>query len=433
MQLSVPVAASKLLQRRGTKTTSDYFVGRRVVISKDRHVIEQVLQKGAFSQRPATECGLYTLRMLNEGIVWNNNVTSAQKLRKAFQKSFVRPADIKHLTRSALGFVLEKNITASKVIECATFSRHITSSVIVALLLGDANNMHRFIGSQKHLELLDHIEKFFPAWAYTLYRPALAPLGVYANCGLSPVAGKWLLCKLDKTYKMHATRIEKFHDFVQHNFSDVVKQNEPEDRKHNLFENVGDITAHEFRQVVVESLFAGTDTSSVTISNTLHYLATHQDTQEDIFQEITRCSEDEDEFASVPKLYELWVRVSKLRPVGPVIMRTCNSDTVTISPALTFHRGDHFIAQLQDSWKEEEDEKVRRCSHALFGYGIKSCIGREIALPEVCVVLVSLLRDYEVKLHPDCQPFEDVEQDVKWKIAQKPEVTLHLILEKRVK
>ncbi|XP_076255638.1 cytochrome P450 4C1-like isoform X1 [Rhynchophorus ferrugineus] len=185
-------------------------------------------------------------------------------------------------------------------------------------------------------------------------------------------------------------------------------------------------TATELRDEVNMFLFAGTDTTSSTLSFVFAMLGMFQDVQDKVLKEVLdvigpdRYAEPQD----LPNL-QYTERVIKetlrLFPVGAFFVRSVTEDTdvgdFVIPKFSTVYFGVVYIHRNAKYWPNplnfdpdrflpEEVAKRHPCCYIPFSYGPRNCIGKNYAMMNMKVLVSTVLRKF--KIHCAYKRIEDI-------------------------
>lgn len=170
-------------------------------------------------------------------------------------------------------------------------------------------------------------------------------------------------------------------------------------------------------------IFAGNDTTSLTLSHAILLLAIHQSVQEsaaaeadEVFNDLS--ADDELTYDHVTKFeyIEQVIRETlRLNPVAPYILRTCKEDTkirdciiprdtIVIVNLYTMHRRPDIYGENADEFDPnrfhpDEMKKRNPSAFAPFSLGPRNCIGMRYAYIEMKIVLATLLRHFRFTTH----------------------------------
>ncbi|CAJ1450328.1 unnamed protein product [Effrenium voratum] len=184
------------------------------------------------------------------------------------------------------------------------------------------------------------------------------------------------------------------------------------------------MTLAERRQMCVEILLASADTSSVTLYYTLVMLAARPDLARILQAEI----QDEDG-GRLEKMDALLKESMRLKPVGPMILRTAEKDdeVAVDGRTMVIKAGSHLLLNVRDYhvdpdyFPDPHDIRLDRYKGAreacfmAFGHGPKSCVGQHFAMVEMKAILTEVLRHLEFSTPQDLASMQ-----TRWDIANHP-------------
>ncbi|XP_041973420.1 uncharacterized protein LOC121729098 [Aricia agestis] len=169
-------------------------------------------------------------------------------------------------------------------------------------------------------------------------------------------------------------------------------------------ENIAEIMASDM-------LFAGIDTSSNTVTATLYFLATNQDKQEKLREEIL--SNDEKQ----PYLKACLKESMRILPVASANLRQTTKDYNLLGYSIP--KGTHLVFCHQvisnldeqfpqasqfipERWIVDRSDplyygQAHPFAHMPFGFGVRSCIGRRIAELEIQTLLAKVVQNFRVE------------------------------------
>ena len=201
----------------------------------------------------------------------------------------------------------------------------------------------------------------------------------------------------------------------------------------------GKLSRKDFIQVVLESLLAGVDTSSVSLFYTLSFLAENSScyhlVQKEIDEFIQGKSMSKLKGSSLPYTQACLKEAMRLKPVGPIIMRkAAKKDQVGSTPIFP---GDQIIINLAkmnrigvndefepDRFLNEDtgdlvEHKRLKFGHMPFGDGPKGCVGRHFAMREMQAIMTVLFSKYLVA--KPYSPTTANSMETRWDIAMQPQ------------
>ncbi|XP_020284912.1 cytochrome P450 4C1-like isoform X2 [Pseudomyrmex gracilis] len=178
------------------------------------------------------------------------------------------------------------------------------------------------------------------------------------------------------------------------------------------------LTDDEVRSQVDTFMFAGHDTTAVTITWTLFCLSNSSEHQEKVHEELDKVFKDPDAPITMKELSQLKYldRVIKeslrLYPSVPIISRklvedlqlgdyVVPKDTIVDIPIVLVHRNPEIwpdpLKFDPDRFLPENSKNRSQYAYIPFSAGLRNCIGQKFALLELKVVLSSILRKWRVK------------------------------------
>lgn len=168
-------------------------------------------------------------------------------------------------------------------------------------------------------------------------------------------------------------------------------------------------------------IFAGNDTSALTLSHAVVLLAMHPDIQRRAAAEVDRVLIDEnvsityDHVTQFVYIEQVLRETLRLFPVAPYLLRFCTADTqisrciiprgaTIIVSLMTMQRnkaiwGDDADQFNPDHFCVEEMSKRNPNAFAAFSLGPRNCIGMRYALISMKIMLASLLRQFKFTTH----------------------------------
>ncbi|KAI0002159.1 cytochrome P450 monooxygenase [Russula compacta] len=176
-------------------------------------------------------------------------------------------------------------------------------------------------------------------------------------------------------------------------------------------------------------LIAGSDTTSNSSCAITYYLAANPDVQRKLQQELDEALGNEDDpdtsFENVKNLPYLnavinealrlhstsGIGLPRLVPQGGMTIQGhfFKEGTVLSVPSYTIHRdrevwGDDVGVYRPERWFERDNDVIQKTFNP-FSYGPRACVGRNLAVLELLIIISSVFRRYEIVLeHPD-EPF----------------------------
>ncbi|WP_141731137.1 cytochrome P450 [Oligoflexus tunisiensis] len=179
--------------------------------------------------------------------------------------------------------------------------------------------------------------------------------------------------------------------------------------------------AHELvRDEIATFMLAGHDTTANTLSFTLWLLAQNHAIQEQVHQEIQTCLPPGGESLEDLDKLDLTMRClqesMRLYPTAWMVNRTCKVDlqwgdyifkkgTTFLLPQYAVHRHPRYWERPDDFWPDHflAEKVADRPEFAFFpfGGGTRKCIGYDLAIKEALLIVVNVIRRYQIACVPD--------------------------------
>ena len=224
--------------------------------------------------------------------------------------------------------------------------------------------------------------------------------------------------------------VDKMHDYV----INAIQERRAKGYQDDVMQLLFDITDENGRplddeEVLAESvlqLSAGSDTTSLSLSWTMYYLMQHPKVVEKLYTELCTVLPTPDlsnlsfeKVRDLPYLDAVITESLRIRPVaGRLLPRYvpeggCELLGYSI-PENTIVGGANYVLHHYkgnfpdpetynpDRWISADEDKVKRMKKAVlpFGYGIRACLGRNLALLQLKLVISALVRRYEFSYVP---------------------------------
>ncbi|KAF7633682.1 hypothetical protein Mgra_00006863 [Meloidogyne graminicola] len=198
-------------------------------------------------------------------------------------------------------------------------------------------------------------------------------------------------------------------------------------------------------------LLAGFDTTANTLSLISHNLVMYPNVQKKLYEEIEEiCGLEEGEIPTYEQLNKLkyldaiFNETQRLCPIAAaVVNRVCEETTtlgnITIEKGtaisvdlFTLHRNKNIWGEDSEQfkperWLNEEGNKIKNLAFYPFGGGPRICIGMRLGIMEAKMILVQLLRTFELKRCSETK----IELDLSGQVVLNPgRITVELILRK---
>ncbi|KND89163.1 Pisatin demethylase [Tolypocladium ophioglossoides CBS 100239] len=166
---------------------------------------------------------------------------------------------------------------------------------------------------------------------------------------------------------------------------------------------------------------AGSDTTAISLSSVLYYLSKYPETRKKLEEEIERAIREGQ--ASNPITSAVINEAMRIHPATGFILErrvpkggvTLHSihlpeDTIVGVNSWVLHRnkkvfGEETHSFRPERWIEGDEEKIKDMKRNLFtfGYGPRSCIGKNISILEMWKVVFELYRHFQINLADDAE------------------------------
>ncbi|KAG7240529.1 hypothetical protein INR49_026813 [Caranx melampygus] len=184
---------------------------------------------------------------------------------------------------------------------------------------------------------------------------------------------------------------------------------------------------------ITELLLAGVDTTSNTITWTLHLLSKNPQVQDRLYKEVSTFIPADQmpsaaEITRMPYLRAVIKEALRMYPVVPLNARIVTDKDVTIGgyhfpkeTAFTFchyaisHDEESFPEPFTfkpERWQRDGHKKPNPFGSIPFGFGVRSCVGRRIAELEMYMVLFQIIRLFEIKPEPAMEELKCINRTV---------------------
>nr|XP_040057824.1 sterol 26-hydroxylase, mitochondrial [Gasterosteus aculeatus aculeatus] len=196
---------------------------------------------------------------------------------------------------------------------------------------------------------------------------------------------------------------------------------------------------------IAELLLAGVDTTSNTLTWTLHLLSKYPEAQDRLYEEVSTSvpadrSPSAAEATRMQYLRAVIKEALRMYPVVPINARIIAEKDVVIGgyqfPKKTTFTFCHYaISHDEDTfpepftfrperWLRDGRERPNAFASIPFGFGVRGCVGRRIAELEMYLVLFRVIRQFEIKPDPNMGELKCINRAVL--IPDKP-VSLHFV------
>eukprot|EP00961_Rhodomonas_salina_P013775 184233-Rhodomonas_salina.2 len=425
---TVSQACAHHLGKAALSTVEVTWKGERTIITRDPALAMTIFKDTAFNGRFGTVFGLSALGMMQEGLIWNNDIKSWKAARQCFQASLNMP-NIEVAAETAARFIsrsLEQalcNVPESErkqPVQYDMLGELRSAMMVVALSHFLGIEEADFPDCETMLEIRESVVKYFKAWEYFLLREERE-----AACS-------------DKLRKEHDASVARLKILVeQHLLPRVSVASAAGTGKGKFAARMQKLDHNSSTQLIIELLLATTDTSSVSLFYLLFHLASPSGTtlQSEMRSQYLADSSSFRGGLAKAALYE----AMRVKPVGPVIMRQAVStpsaetaafqnlglakgdnvivcvERMNMDPKIWGRDAAHFRAQrfLDEGSRPmkfnqsrlfaegETGQKIR--SFMPFGDGPKGCVGNNLAEAEMTQVLCAILT--KASVFPRQSPF----------------------------
>ncbi|XP_054642347.1 sterol 26-hydroxylase, mitochondrial-like [Dunckerocampus dactyliophorus] len=171
---------------------------------------------------------------------------------------------------------------------------------------------------------------------------------------------------------------------------------------------------------IAELLLAGVDTTSNTLTWTIHLLSKYPEVQEKLYEEVSLGKADgtpsAEEVTRMPYLRAVIKEALRMYPIIPLNARVITEKSVVLGgyqfPKNTAFTFCHYAISHDDEtfpepftfkperWLRDGRERPNPFGSIPFGYGVRGCVGRRIAELEMYLALFQIIRLFEIKPDP---------------------------------
>ncbi|XP_053296633.1 sterol 26-hydroxylase, mitochondrial [Pleuronectes platessa] len=196
---------------------------------------------------------------------------------------------------------------------------------------------------------------------------------------------------------------------------------------------------------ITELLLAGVDTTSNTLTWTLHLLSQDPQIQDRLYEEVSTLvpadrTPSAAEVTRMPYLRAVIKEALRMYPVVPINGRVIAAKSVAIggyqfSKKTTFTLCHYAISHDEDvfpepftfrpeRWLRDGRQMPHPFGSIPFGFGVRGCVGRRIAELEMYMVLFQLIRLFEIRPDPTMGELKCVSRTV---LVPEQQVNLHFV------
>lgn len=391
----IPEVCHYIYEKYG-KVVSLRLFGQIVLIVTDYERASSLMTNHgpSLKQRFGNQFGLSNINMYLTGLIWNNNVEQWKSNRNIFESSL--KMGVKNLEDLALCHLETVEKTSLKIAEPDTlleilrnFTLSMTMEGLFEIPIDYTTRPDQWLEETKRT-----VADYFKAWEFFLLNAHchnLAEIELHKNA-----------CS-----KMLQLSQEIFAQSEQIGTSTFISHLADFNDKNGIL------------QCIAEMLLAGTDTSSITMFYTLLFLADHPEIADNLSKKIRSESQE-----TIDKeISYLYYESMRLIPVGPVILRQCETDIEEGKYIL--RKGDGIIFNIAGINREHYSQpqhfnpyRYKTENFPLsFGVGKKSCVGKTFAEKEMKIFFTWFLKKYTALGHRE----EIVGSlETRWDVANTP-------------
>ncbi|XP_038575979.1 sterol 26-hydroxylase, mitochondrial [Micropterus salmoides] len=196
---------------------------------------------------------------------------------------------------------------------------------------------------------------------------------------------------------------------------------------------------------IAELLLAGVDTTSNTLTWTLHLLSMHPQIQDSLYKEVSTLVPADRipsaaEVTQMPYLRAVIKETLRMYPVVTTNARVISDKNVVIG-GYQFSKKTSFLLCLYaishdedtfpepftfkpERWLRDGRERPHPFGSIPFGFGVRGCVGRRIAELEMYMALFRLIRQFEIKPDPTMGELKCISRTV---LVPDQPLTLHFV------